>query len=49
MKENLGAQVEGIKVRLVPYTEEFVPTYNQWMKDPFLQGNITISLSRVNI
>uniref|UniRef100_A0A9I9DVG4 N-acetyltransferase domain-containing protein n=1 Tax=Cucumis melo TaxID=3656 RepID=A0A9I9DVG4_CUCME len=35
MKKN-GVSLEGERVILVPYMEEHVPKYHQWMKDPAL-------------
>ncbi|XP_074519871.1 alpha/beta-tubulin-N-acetyltransferase 9 isoform X1 [Halichoeres trimaculatus] len=37
MKINENTLLEGNKVVLVPYTEEHVPRYHEWMKSPELQ------------
>lgn len=37
MKENQNTIIRGKKVTLVPYREEHVATYHQWMEDPDLQ------------
>ncbi|XP_068161625.1 alpha/beta-tubulin-N-acetyltransferase 9 isoform X2 [Antennarius striatus] len=37
MKSNANTLLEGTGVVLVPYTEEHVPRYHEWMKSPELQ------------
>lgn len=37
MKINENTLLEGVRVLLVPYNEEHVPRYHEWMKSPELQ------------
>ncbi|KAJ3122728.1 N-acetyltransferase 9 [Nowakowskiella sp. JEL0407] len=37
MKINANLVIKGSKVSLVPYKEEHVPTYHDWMQSPYLQ------------
>ena len=38
MKENADVCIRGERVVLIPYLEEHVARYHEWMKDPYLQG-----------
>eukprot|EP01084_Bolivina_argentea_P074404 134968_1 len=31
------SMIDGVKVKLVPYTADHVPTYNKWLSDPYIQ------------
>lgn len=40
MKANARVVITGERVTLVPYEKEHVPKYHNWMKDPWLQGEL---------
>lgn len=35
---NKEIKIKGNSISLIPYTEEHVVTYNNWMKDKYIQG-----------
>lgn len=49
MKKNCNTAIVSRDLVLVPYKEEHVPIYHEWMKSPFLQGTTMSSqLNRVS-
>ncbi|KAK9760696.1 hypothetical protein K7432_014998 [Basidiobolus ranarum] len=44
MRKNENLVIVGNTVVLVPYKQEHVERYHEWMKSPFLQGILELTL-----